>query len=131
MGERIILTAPELLLCDQQGVMRRLVSRGASVVDRQRGAQSPWQIDKDGAVSEWAFAKMANLFPDFTVSARSGSFDFIGPDGHTINVKSTRHKNGKLLGEIKKKDNPADIYVLMVIEDDESATFVGWAWGRE
>lgn len=129
--ERFVLTDYELRLCREVGQWRfdNCVASGVKprnyTPDALRVA-----IDIDGVVGEYAFARMMNLCPDFTISPRSGGYDLLTHQGQTVDVKTTRRANGQLLGEIKKRDSYSDIYVLMVV-DDVSATFVGWAKGRD
>lgn len=129
---RIELSPSELATCQTLGVMRHLSARGGNVVDRQKGDQSKSQIDIDGVIAEYAFARLANLCPDLTASPRKGGADLVTRTGRTVDVKSTRHANGKLLGDLKKRDGEeaCDLYVLMIV-DDESATFAGWATHQE
>lgn len=126
----VVLSQHELSIAHLLGVQRRGSARAGGVTDAQVGKQSPYEIDIDGVVGELAFAKMANLCPDLTVGPRSGGADLINRNGKTIDVKTTRHKNGRLLATPKKADKPCDIYVLMIVDDD-SATFAGWATAEQ
>lgn len=124
---RVDLTPPELAACHTAGVMRHLSAKGGAVTDRQKGLQDKTQIDVDGVIAEYCFAKLANLCPDFTASPRKGGADLVTRQGKTVDVKSTRHANGRLLGDLKKPvDGACDLYVLMIV-DDRGATFAGWA----
>lgn len=128
MSARITLTDAELHVCRIVAQLRHTSNRQAQVCDRQRGRQDKQVIDMDGMVAEFAFAKLANLCPDFTVSVRSGGADLVTRTGLSVDVKATRWPRGQLLGEVKKKSHPCDLYVLMVV-DDNSAQFAGWAYG--
>jgi len=68
-----------------------------NVVDQQMGNQDTWSIDIDGMVGEYCVAKFLNLCPDLTVGIRSGGADLMTHKGMSMDVKTTRHKNGKLL----------------------------------
>ena len=119
------LTDAEMFICRTLGVMRRSEAMH-KVVDQQVGKDDTWAIDIDGMVAEYCAAKRLNLCPDLTVSVRNGGADLIGKTGKTIDVKSTRHKNGRLLATIKKAGEPCDIYVLVIV-DDKGGDVVGWA----
>jgi len=122
---RINLTNAELFICRTLGVMRRSEAMD-KVTNQQVGKDDTWSIDIDGVVAEYCVAKMLNICPDLTVSARSGGADLTSSKGKTIDVKSTRHKNGRLLSTLKKVADPCDIYVLAIV-DDKGADIVGWA----
>lgn len=127
---RIDFDDNELVICQQTATRRHQNNRGAGVTDRQRGNQDKIAIDIDGVIGEFAAAKLLNVCPDMTVNTRSGGHDLISRKGAKVDVKATRRQDGRLLGEIKKKDNPCDVHMLMIV-DDRSATFAGWAWGHE
>jgi hypothetical protein len=62
---------------------------------------------------EVAFCKHFNLYPDLT-DDRFGIEDCTMADGNTVDVKTTPHKNGKLLiKKLDKKERP-DYYALVV-----------------
>ena len=126
---RINLTEAELFICRMLGVMRRAEAMH-KLSNKQVGKDDTWSIDIDGVVSEYCVAKMLNICPDLTVSVRSGGVDLISSKGKTIDVKSTRHKNGRLLATLKKVDDPCDIYVLAIV-DDFGADIVGWCSNDE
>jgi len=121
----IRLTDAELHICRMLGVMRRSEAMH-KVVDQQVGKDDTWAIDIDGMVAEYCAAKAMNLCPDLTVSVRNGGADLISRNGKTIDVKSTRHKNGRLLATLKKAQDPCDYYVLVIV-DDLGGNIVGWA----
>ena len=122
---RVNLTDAELFVCRMLGVMRRSEAMH-KVTDRQVGKDDTWSIDIDGVVAEVCVAKVMNLCPDLTVSVRSGGADLITQKGKTVDVKSTRHQNGRLLATLKKADDPCDMYVLVVV-DNFGGDVVGWA----
>jgi len=122
---RIDLSPAELHVCRILGMMRRSEAMNR-VKDQQVGGDDTWSIDIDGVVAEYCVAKLLNLCPDLTVSVRNGGADLISRKGKTIDVKSTRHVNGKLLATIKKADDPCDMYVLVIV-DNFGGNVVGWA----
>ena len=121
---RIDLSVHELLICKTLGIMRRTCATG-NVVDKQVGKQDPWEIDIDGVVGEFCVAKWLNVCPDFTVSIRKGGVDLLSPNGKSIDVKTTRYKNGRLLATKTKAHDPCDIYIL-AITDDKGCDIIGW-----
>jgi len=123
--KRVNLTEAELFICRMLGVMRRAEAMH-KVVNQQVGKDDTWTIDIDGVVAEYCVAKMLNVCPDLTVSVRSGGVDLISKNGKTIDVKSTRHKTGRLLSTLKKAKDPCDIYILAIV-DDRGADVIGWA----
>jgi len=96
------------------------------VVDQQMGNQDTWAIDIDGMVGEFCVAKFLNLCPDLTIGVRRGGADLVTQDGKTIDVKTTRHKDGRLLATLKKIDSQCDRYILVVV-DDFGGDVIGWA----
>jgi hypothetical protein len=122
---RVNLSVHELLICRSLGIMRRTCASG-NVVDRQVGKQDPWEIDIDGVVGEFCVAKWLNVCPDLTISIRKGGVDLVSPIGRTIDVKTTRYKNGRLLATKSKANDPCDIYIL-AITDETGCDIIGWA----
>ena len=122
---RVNLTDAEMFICRMLGVMRRSEAMH-KVVNQQVGKDDTWTIDIDGVVAEYCVAKMLNVCPDLTVSVRSVGADLISKTGKSIDVKSTRHKAGRLLSTLKKAQDPCDIYILAIV-DDMGADIAGWA----
>jgi hypothetical protein len=126
---RIDLSKEELLICRTIGVMRRSCAMN-NVVDQQMGNQDTWSIDIDGMVGEYCVAKFLNLCPDLTVGIRSGGADLMTHKGMSMDVKTTRHKNGKLLATLKKAEDPCAVYTLVIV-DDLGGDIVGWAGKKD
>jgi len=76
--------------------------------------------------AEIAFCKLYNIYPDLTITHRSGGYDCITCSGAKVDVKATIYFSGKLLAVINKHKSDADIYVLMVGKFP-TYTWVGWA----
>jgi len=104
-------------------------ARQAGIANARIGPQSDENTDLDGLGAEVVAAKFLNLYPDLTPGPRSGGADLIN-GRHTIDVKHTRYKNGRLLATLKKADTPCDVYVLVTGKFPEYE-IVGWAWGAE
>lgn len=116
------------LLAAMLGGIRTLMNRGGQVVDGKIGPQDGMTADQDAIIGELAFAKAHNVWPDLSLKPRSGSADLL-IGGKRIDIKSTRHPNGRLLGKCKVNED-VDIYVLAIINDHQ-VTFPGWAHRHE
>lgn len=126
---RVDLTEAEMFICRMLGVMRRSEAMH-KVQDQQVGKNDTWSIDIDGMVGEFCVAKLLNVCPDLTVSIRKGGADLMSSDKKTIDVKTTRHRNGRLLATLKKLHEPCDIYILVIV-DDKGGDVIGWAKHEE
>lgn len=92
-------------------------ARRMGVYNAKVGDQSNEATDQDGTGAEIGGCRMLNIFPDTTIPARPEDIpahDGILPDGRTVDFKQTAYPDGHLLVKIEKRQNPADIYVLMV-----------------
>ncbi len=122
---KVSLDDKEVSLCKYIGTLRSSIARSNGVVDAKIGNQDGVDADVQGFKAEYAFAKANNLFPDFGLSPRSGSYDGITRNNNRYDIKSTSHKRGNLLSTLKiNKD--VDIYILAVV-DNNIVDFVGWA----
>ena len=128
MSFSVKLTEDDLNICRLLGNMRTLVARGNKVKDAKMGDISGFDIDEDGVIAEYAFCKHFNIFFDPSAYPRSGSVDCYYK-GQKIDIKSTRHKTGRLLATLKKNED-VDVYVLAIISNNE-ITFPGWAYATE
>ena len=126
---RINLTDSEMFICRTLGMMRRSEAMN-KVKNQQMGKDDTWSIDIDGMVGEFCVAKHLNVCPDLTISVRKGGADLISPQKKTVDVKTTRHKNGRLLATLKKFEDACDIYVLVIV-DDFGGDIIGWATHQE
>ena len=73
------------------------------------------------------FAKACNLYPDLGVVP--GKFDFT-LHGCTVDVKTTKYPNGKLLVSHSKKLEDCDVYVL-ITGSMPSYVIAGWMYNHE
>jgi hypothetical protein len=121
----IKLSEAEYDIIAQIAALRTKSARAANVRDMKMGPQSGIQIDFDGVMTEYAFCKHENIFPDIVAGARSGSYDCFWRGAKT-DIKSTRYKTGMLLGTMKKNPD-VEVYILSIIHKDETIEFVGWA----
>jgi hypothetical protein len=99
-------------------------NRNANITDAKIGPQSNKETDLGGTGGEIAFCKIHNVYPDLSIGRRP-PYDAILPTGHTVDVKTTSYESGCLAVRIKAKDDPADLYALMIGTFPEYR-FVGW-----
>jgi hypothetical protein len=119
------MSPPESAMALTLAVMRQTNSRASGVVNKQMSKQNPIEIERDGVLSEMAFGKRFNLYPDFSVHPRKGGADLITHQGLRVDIKATRYKSGRLLIHIDKTVEDVDIYVLAIIDGDD-VDFVGY-----
>jgi len=119
------MTPPESAMALTLAVMRQTNSRASGVVNKQMSKQNPIEIERDGVLSEMAFGKQFNLYPDFSVHPRKGGADLITHQGLRVDIKATRYRSGRLLIHIDKTVEDVDIYVLAIIDGDD-VDFVGY-----
>ena len=125
---KVKLTSIDYIICEMIGRMRNIVNQNAGIKNTKVSPESADLIDVQGFVAEYAFCKHFNLFPDFDVTPRSGSYDAIYK-GHRYDIKSTTHKNGRLIATTKVNPD-VDIYILAIIGEDE-VDFIGYAYKDE
>ena len=121
---RIDLNAGEMHVCRLIGFLRRSINLNKTK-DQQVGKQDPWDIDMDGVIGEFCVAKILNVCPDFSIHARSGGDDLTLPNGKSIDVKTTRLKQGNLLATLSKVTSQSDVYILAIV-DDRGCDVEGW-----
>jgi hypothetical protein len=125
---RVRLNPVEVEICELIAAARYNVNRRAGVTDGKIGPQSVDVTDLDGIGAEFAAAKALNLYPDFSVSPRSGGVELISRTMARLDVKQTRYPNGRLLVTHNTRPTDADVYILAVgatyaIEQRELAGF--------
>lgn len=125
---KITLSEIEVSTISILSSMRTLVARCNNVKDAKMSKLNGIDIDFDGLLAEYAFCKKFNLFLDIVPSPRSGSYDCIYK-GKRVDIKSTRHKNGRLITTTKKNED-VDVYVLAII-DNYDVEFIGWCYTAE
>ena len=98
---------------------RYSMNRKGNVFDaRQTDTMTELEPDIEGAMSELAFCKVAQVYPDnvFTLrlASKSKNTDMgdVMIDGKVFDVKSTKHLSGRLI--TRKKNPHVDVYALMV-----------------
>jgi hypothetical protein len=92
------------------------------------GGQSDAETDLNGAAGEIAFCKAMNIYPNL-ITGEIDEYDADIPYG-TVDVKTTKYRNGRLLAVRSKKMRQADLYALITGEIPHFR-FVGMATGSE
>ena len=121
------LNKNERIIATIIGKERYASNRKNGIVNQKAGTMSIYETEVEGVGGELAFAKMCNLYPDFSVVP--GKYDFIA-HGMTVDVKTTKHKNGRLLVSSTKKISDCDSYVL-VVGSMPRYEMIGWAYAPE
>ena len=110
----ITLNKGEIAIAKWLAKKRDESNRANGVVDQKVGDQSAEFTDLNGVGSEMVFCKLFNLYPDFDLVP--GKHDAVTRKGATVDVKSTKYRNGKLLAVTSKDLNASDVYVLVTGE---------------
>ena len=113
---KITLNETEKKICEYLAKSRYSCARENNVHNGKIGPQSNWETDLNGIGSEFAFCKMINVYPDLSIYPRKGGHDCLTHKNKTINVKSTKYKNGRLLTKMDTDPKDSDYFVLMVGE---------------
>lgn len=108
--------------------LRGLVARANNLTNLKVSDNQNQDVEFDGLIGEYAFCKMNNLFLDIVPQPRSGSYDCLF-HGQRLDIKSTRYKNGVLLGNSNRNPD-VDVYVLCII-DGMNVHFPGYALSDE
>lgn len=125
---KVQLTSIDIIICQMIGRMRNIVNKNCGIKDTKISPDTNDNIDVQGFLAEYAFAKHFNTFPDFDLTPRSGSYDAFYK-GYRYDIKSTRHKNGRLIATTKVNPD-VDIYILAIVDDTE-IDFIGYAFKEE
>jgi len=120
---KITLNEAEVRLAKFLGKHRRKNGE-KGILDRQIGKQDKLFIDVNGMGGEIAVARYLNVYPDTSISPRSGGHDLVFRD-RRVDVKTTEYMGGRLLAAKHKDHCAAEIYVL-VIGSLPTYTIVGW-----
>lgn len=110
---RIELNVAEQKLAAFLANARYSNARNKGVEDKKIGPQSCAETDLEGIGAEIAFCKLFNLYPD-TQTEYIPVHDAVLHTGQTVDVKSTKYNSGHLVAVKSKKEEPSDIYALMV-----------------
>jgi hypothetical protein len=118
------LSDTEINIINLIGTTRYNITSQQGTERKQSGANA-LNMSIDGVFSEYAVAKYMNVHFDFNCDYRKFGPDLIGRKGKTIDVKSTRMKNGNLTAVSWSINKPADIFILTEIGMD-FVDIVGW-----
>jgi hypothetical protein len=111
----VTLNPQEQAVCLALAKSRYANNRKAGTRNAKRGPHSNKQIDLEGISAEFAFAKLFNIFPDFSIvprTADSDSGDCKLQYGRAVDVKATQYRTGKLISVPWKKPT-VDLFALM------------------
>lgn len=111
------LSESEQAICRYIAKRRFENNRSGGIQDQKIGAQSNANVDLNGFAGEFAFCKLHNILPDFSINVRrtnANDYDAI-LENKKIDVKTTEYPTGKLVAVEWKNDN-VDLYALMTGE---------------
>lgn len=113
----VTLDKGEQEVCKLIAKLRHAEARKVGIKNSKVGSQSNYSTDLEGIGGELALCKILNVFPYFSVFVRKTKEDKgdVIFKGKSIDVKTTKYDNGKLISPFWKKDsiNNIDVYVLM------------------
>lgn len=102
IGDTVTLHGFEQAICESIAESRYENNRQSGVTDKKMGGQSVTETDLYGIAAEFAFCKLFNLFPDFSIEPRSaaGGTD-VEKDSKLfiwrVDVKGTKYPFGRLV----------------------------------
>ena len=121
---KIELYKHELEICENIAKLRNQENEKNNIASAKRSKYTDEEINIIGFIAEFAFCKKFNLFPDFTIFSRSGSYDGKTKSGARYDIKATNKKNGNLVATIKVNKD-IDVYILAIVNHTE-VEFIGW-----
>jgi len=125
MGILVKLNETEVLICDWLAEKRYEINRENNIKNLKVSNQ-PWkEVELDGIGAEFAVAKALNIYPDLTLSVRSGGVELVSKTHARIDVKQTKYPDGMLLSLTSKKGEDIDTFILVTGTMPEY-TIVGW-----
>lgn len=123
------LTPYEIQLCTLIAGWRKSVNRKAQPHEQMTGwGLDPNYIEREGVLSELAFCKLANIYPDqvFEIGHRSAKNQEDKGDatvnGFCIDVKTTKHQKGRMCAV---SINPSIDFVVMMVGEKGYYRFAG------
>ena len=112
-GMVVVLNETERKLAEYLAKKRQKDCEDRGVGNRRVGPQSDLQSHLDGIGGELAFCKLMNVYPDTDTDLWPDS-DAVTKYGESVDVKTTRRVNGRLVMPLFKANKQSDLYVLMV-----------------
>ena len=127
----VVLNEAEQKLAKYLAKKRYDAARRDGIPDMKMGPQSAHETDLEGIAAEIAFCKIMNVYPDtdVVVGARPVADAYTTSFG-SVDVKTTKYRNGMLLATTKKYTKHPDSYALMIGEFPRYR-FVGWVPAEE
>lgn len=118
MNDWITLSKGEQRLVRGWARMRYELIRERGITDQLRSDEKGIENEINSFGAELAFCKYFNLYPDFSTephSAANGTDpgDCWFTSGESIDIKTTRYQNGRLLAMPTKAGSGTDFYALM------------------
>ena len=117
IGTKVQLNQAEQYFCKVISKKRYESNRLGNVKNSKIGSQSDAETDLNGFCAEMCFAKVFNLYPDFSIEPKNKSNDngdILLHNGMTVDVKATVYDTGRLLVAKWKKPIKNRLYALMV-----------------
>ena len=116
---------------EEEARQRNKTANRKNLVDRKKSTDNAFQVNKYGLLGELAFSLVTGI--DFASRVDEIDFyDFVLPDGRTVDVKHTPHDNGTLvLGPKAERDirRLADLYILTTGQE-HIIDVIGYRGGR-
>lgn len=112
-GMVVVLNEAEQRLARYLAAKRNQVCEDRGVENRRVGPQSDMESHLEGVGAELAYCKLMNVYPDTDTDLWPDS-DAITRYGDSVDVKTTRRPNGRLVMPLFKANKQSDLYALMV-----------------
>ena len=110
----ISLNETEQRLVHHIAKLRYEANRASQTSNAKIGSQSDAITDLEGFAAEVAWCKANNCYPDLSTDRGRPTFDAVMHDGTRVDIKATRHAQGKLLATRWKQAAGVDAYCLLV-----------------
>ncbi len=128
---RVNLNQAEQQLAIHLALSRHANARKKGKDNLRMGNQADWITDLEGIGGELAACRYFGVYPDTEIDLEElPKFDLVTKKGATVDVKTTKYRNGRLLATLKKQVGDCDIYVLVTGEFPEYE-LKGWAKAEE
>lgn len=130
IGKGISLNSGEQTVCKLIAKLRFDNNRKKGVSNSKIGDQSDEDTDREGLCAEMCFAKLFNVYPDFSVFTRSSKDgeDKNGDvtiEGIPVDVKATKYVSGRLIA-VPWKDAPKKFLYALMVGSFPTFTFKGF-----
>lgn len=122
---RYSLTQSEIDVCTYVGKYRNHITSQHGTERKQDASLDGLQMSINGAITEYAVAKVLNLHFDVDCTYRKFGADLVTHKGKTVDVKSTMTHGGNLNAVLWSGQKGADIYILTEVLP-YAVGIVGW-----